>query len=314
MRTSPTGVPLPRGVYAKNGALYRVHRNKWTWLCLDGSERELREALASLAPDAAPQNIGELLIRYVREGTDVLAANTRKEYRRMALGRLSHHFGHMRIDALTPAMISRYRQMREDDHAGPMGNRECSCLSSAYEFGMRRGFAESNPCRGSRRNKERASRVRVTHQQLSDLIDAAPSYWQPFLQAVYLTGWRVMDVAHLRRDQLERDGIRIVEQKNQVEHFKEWSPTLRGVIAAAIAYGDEVTTAKRRPKPAVVFTNRFGQPLTYWAISSQMARLGRPFELRQVRAKAETDRSGTLGHRGQMQARYTRSVRTRPVK
>lgn len=313
MRRSPAGVPLPRGVHYKNGALYRVARNKWTWLCLDGSERELHESLAALDPPERPTTIGELLIAYLQQGADV-QSSTLREYRRIALGRLTHHFGHMRIDALSQSHVAQYLQRRKDEGAGPMANRERAVLSSAYEFGLRHGHAQVNPCRGVRRNIERASRAQVTHEQLRGLIDGAPAYWQPFLQAVYLTGWRVMDVARLERHALGRDGIRIVEKKNQVEHFKEWSPTLRSVIENAIAHGDEQAGKRRRPKPVRVFTGRYGQPLTYWAIASQMSRQGRPFELRQVRAKAETDAPGTLGHRGQMQRRYTRSVRTRPVK
>lgn len=313
-RTSPAGVPLPRGVHHKNGALYLVRRNRWTWLCLDGSARELHDALGAVQPERPPETVAELLAAYLRSGTDMLRPVTRAEYERIANGRLAYAFGHMRIGAVTQSHVAQFLQDRQDEGAGPMGNRERAVLSSAYEFGLRRGFAQSNPCRGIRRNKERASRVEVSHEQLAALIDAAPAYWQPFFQAVYLTGWRVGDLVALERTNLHRDGIRIVESKNNVEHFKEWSPTLRAVVQAAIEHGDDMAAKYGRPAPRRVFTGRYGQPLTYWAVSSQMARMGRPFELRQVRAKAETDRPGTLGHRGQMARRYTRSVRTKPVK
>lgn len=317
-KTSRTGVRIPRGVFCRHGALYLVRREqgrqRWIYLCPDGSASELAAALLRIEPTAAPRSIGDLLLAYVRSGMNELVPKTRREYQRMAQGRLMHYFGQMLPGAVKTAHVARYLQMRLDDGAGAMGNRERAVLSSAHEFGMRRGYVPSNPCRGVRRNKERPSKVRVSDSELVDLIDGAPEYWQPFFQALYLLGWRVMDVAGLSRTALGRDGIRIVESKNQVEHFKEWSPTLRSVIAAAIAHGDAEAKRRRAPKPAAVFTGRYGQPLTYWAIASQMARMGRPFELRQVRAKAETDAPGTLGHKGQMARRYTRSVRTRPVK
>lgn len=292
-RMSPCGVPLPTGVHHKNGALYRVRRNKWRWLCLDGSERELHEALALLAPSGPPSTVAELLAAYLRDGMNDLKPKTRREYKRIALGRLSHHFGRMRIDALHGTHVAQYLEMRQRDGAGPMGNRERACLSSAYEYGLRRGLAAANPCRGIRRNKERAAKAYVGHEQLIGLIDRAPAFYQPFLQALYLTGWRVSDVIGLERSALGDDGIRIVEAKNNVEHFKAWSPTLREVVQAAIRHGDDVSARYKRPKPARVFVGRYGSPLTYDAVASQMGRLGRPFELRQVRAKLR--RMGRIG-------------------
>lgn len=317
MRTSPGGVPLPSGVYYKNGALHQVRRNKWRWLCPDGDAELLQQALAG---QTRPRTIGDLLQAYLREGTGELAAVTRDEYTRMVNGsrknegRLTHHFGDMRIDALTQSHVAQYLEMRKKEDAAAMGNRERACLSSAYEFGMRHGYAAMNPCRGIRRNTERKSCVAVTHEQLSAHIDKAPAHRQPFLQAVYLLGFRLMDVANIKRSDLHEHGIEIVESKNNVKHMKAWSPTLRAVVEAALKHADFWAARRGQPPCEYVFTNRYGRRLTYAAINAQQARMGRPFELRQVRAKAETDAPGTLGHSGQMQRRYTRVVRTRPVK
>jgi site-specific recombinase XerD len=317
MRLSPLGVPLPKGVYQKNGALHEVKQNKWRWLCPDGDAELLKQALAGLSK---PRNVGELLRAYLRNGTEELEPSTLREYTRMVEGspknegRLMHHFGNMKIDALTQSHVAQYLEMRKDEKAAAMGNRERACLSSAYNYGMRKGYAATNPCRGIRRNKERRSTVEVTHAQLTDLINRAPAHRQTFLQAVYLLGFRLMDVANIKRSDLTPEGILIVESKNNVKHLKAWTPTLRAVVDAALKHADYWAEHKARAPSQYVFTNRYGQRLSYSAIHSQQVRMGNPFELRQVRAKAETDSPGTLGHSGQMQRRYTRVVRTRPVK
>lgn len=65
-----------------------------------------------------------------------------------------------------------------------------------------------------------------------------------------------------------------------------------------------------------LFVNRFGQPMTRWAMSSLNRRLEGGFTFRQIRPKAQTDAGdrNVLGHVGQLRERYTRRKKLVPVR
>ena len=85
-------------------------------------------------------------------------------------------------------------------------------LASAYDFGMGEGYAESRPTRGVRRNLERGSDVRVTHERkLQKHIGFLSPWIANFVAVLYLTGFRIGDVLALKWDQLGPKGMQVVE-------------------------------------------------------------------------------------------------------
>jgi integrase len=138
---------------------------------------------------------------------------------------------------------------------------------------------------------------------------------QDFLCVLYLTGFRMGDLFDLKREHLHERFIRLVESKNQVEHYKEYSKMLTHYLNRAL---EHATIAGEKYNEGEVsehvFTNRYGRPLTYDGLRAAMRIAGNEIPLRQIRALAESHMPGTLGHLGQMRKIYTRTVRTKPVK
>lgn len=193
MPTPQTGPTLPKNVHIKGGRYYLVKRQagkkRWLGLSLvsEGPGR-LKDALSSLEHGAVI-SIGDLLQAYLRDGTDEIRPVTKKGYTQMCTPEapLVWTFGAMKIGALTTADVAKYLEKRKKAGRAHGGNRERAVLSAAYEFGMRNGFAVSNPCRGVRRNKEKPRKRYVTTAELQVAIDKAPVQFQELLAAAYYT-------------------------------------------------------------------------------------------------------------------------------
>lgn len=210
MTDSPS--TIPKGVYQKNGRWYRVVRNKWVALSrVDEGLLALRAALRSMPSAEKPRTITDLLTAYLPQAE--IAPGTRREYERISDTRLAHHFGAMPIASLTAAHVAMYLEKRKRDGHSHMGNRERAVLSAAYEFAMRNGWAQWNPCRGVRRNRETPRRRYVSDAEFLEAFEAAPEPLQDVLALALLTGLRQGDLRALRREALTDDGIAVEEGK-----------------------------------------------------------------------------------------------------
>lgn len=306
----------PRGVVLKHGRFYVIRKKRWIPLSrADDGERALAKALAELAPDTAPRTIGELLIAYRREGTRELSAITRKEYERMIDGELATAFGKMRIEALTTSIVAQHLERGKREKRAIAVNRERAVLSAAYEFGLRRGFVESNPCRGVRRNTERPRSRYVTHAELKHLIVCSPVQFRDLVWIAYLTGLRLTDCRQLRREAMAEAGLEVTESKTGKRRLYEWTPLLRAVVRRAIRRADSLAVRRKRQPSPWVLTNRFGRQWSQAAVSSEMGRQAPGFRFRDLRPKAASDADhNVLGHSGQMLTRYVRRERLQPVR
>lgn len=318
--TAPTGQTLPSGVHTKNGRYYLVRsiggKRRWFGLSLvsEGTQR-LKDSLASLEHGAVI-SIGDLLKAYLREGTSDLRPVTRKGYIAMCEPHapLMWTFGQMKIGNLTTADVAKYLEKRKKVGRAHGGNRERAVLSAAYEFGMRNGYATSNPCRGVRRNKEKPRKRYVTTDELQAAVDKAPPQFQELLAAAYLTGLRQADLLALRVTDLRKDGIHLVESKTGRARIIEWSPELRKLLRGAMERAAALAERLGHPTPTHVFTGRYGAPWTMWAVQSQMRRLNVDWHFHDLRAKAATDADHlVLGKQHTALSTYLRGERTRPT-
>lgn len=305
---------LPRGVALKHGRYYARRRKRWIPLTRESEgERALAKALAELVTDTAPRTIGELLNEYRREGMAELAAQTRKEYVRMIDSELSPVFGAMRLEALTASLVAQHLERGKRQGRAVAANRERAVLSSAYEFGLRRGHVHSNPCRGVRRNTERPRARYVTNAELRKLV-RAPVQFRDLVWCAYLTGMRLTDLIGLRREALTEAGIEVTESKTGKRRLYAWTPLLRRVTERATRRADRIAILRKRPAAPWVLTNRFGRKWSQWAVSSEMRRQAPGFRFRDLRPKAASDADhNVLGHSGQMLTRYVRRERLTPV-
>lgn len=298
-------MPIAPGVTEKNGRYYFVRKNKWHGLTrVDAGEVALLEAYYELTK-ADPHNMAGVLLAFVKDGMHELRPPTQKDYRRIVVTRLIPWCGHMPRNALRPTHVAQYLEARKDEGAAVAGNRERACLSSACNYGMRRGWLEFNPCHGVRRNRERPSKAYVEHDALSGAIDRAPETLQDLLAVAYLTGIRQTDLRLMTPDAVVGDRLRFVESKTGKPAEYEITKTLRFFLDRALAR-----------KGATLFTSPKGLAWSEWGLQSAMRRLKAGFQFRQLRPKAQTDAPdrNVIGHMGQMRVAYTRADKRRPVK
>jgi integrase len=313
---------LPSGITIKNGRYYATPRidgkRKWIGLTRESEgPKKLHEALQQLDVRPRPRTVADLLARFAAEGRGERAEATWPKYVQVCTyptSKLLRFFGHMRIEAVRPTHVSQYLQHRLDEGYGPGANRDVAVLASAYDFGMRKGWADTRPTRGARRNPEHGSHVLISHEALQKHIDSLSPWIANFVAVLYLTGFRIGDLLALKWDQLGPKWMQVVEKKNKVLHFKEYSQILRHYLDNAKRHAEECSKRYKRPMSTHVFTGHYGKPLTYWGLRKAHTGNGNPFQLRQLRALAESTVPGSIGHHGLMKRRYTRTVRTKPVK
>lgn len=298
-------MPVPPGVTTKNGRYYIVRRNKWIGLTrIDAGEVALLEAYYELT-HADPHNMAGVLLAFVKTGMTKLRPPTQRDYRRIVVTRLIPFCGSMARNTLKATHVAQYLEQREAAKAAVAGNRERACLSSACNYGMRKGWLDFNPCHGVRRNTERPSKVYVSHEALTSAIDRAPECVQDLLAVAYLTGIRQTDLRLMLPDSVNGDRMVFTESKTGKPADYEITKTLRFFIDRALARGGEY-----------LFTSPKGLAWSEWGLQSAMRRLKPGFQFRQLRPKAQTDAQdrNVIGHVGQMRMAYTRGEKRRPVK
>lgn len=299
------GLSIP-GVFEKDGRYYKVVRNEWIKLSrIDEGIRALHKALFELDP-ARPGTIGQMIGFYRASGMESLSQQTQARYG-LILKRLDYHFGHIGIAELRRSKVAMFLEDRRKRGRGSIAaNRERAVLSSVYEFGMRQGWVEENPCRGVKRNAEKPRKRYVTDAEFSDAFERSPEPFQDLLAVAFLSGLRETDLINLKRTDLKPEGIVFTESKTGKPHTKQWSDALRFFIRRAM---------ERFPEAEYVLTNKFGAQWSVWAINSQKRRLGLPWAFRDLRAKAQTDsQHSVLGHGAVMEGVYRKMLITRPVR
>lgn len=301
------GLEIP-GVYEKGASYYKVVRNEWHKLCrIDEGIRSLHRKLYEFDP-SPPGSIADLITHYRAVGMDSLKAATQHRYQ-SSLNRMSAIFGHILIGELAPSEIAVYLEKRRRKKLGSVAaNREVAVLSSVFDFGMRQdGWGVAfNPCRGFRRNPEKARKRYVTHDELADAVERSPEPFVDLLQTAYLSGARQTDLMNWTRRHLTLDGIDYIESKTGKPRLVEWSTDL---------YFHVRRSMDRAPTSEYVLTNRFGHQWGVWAINSQMSRLGVDWAFRDLRSKAQTDAPhAILGHGAAMEETYRKARRTQPVR
>ncbi len=307
-------------VHEKDGRYYWVDKNKWTGLSrVDEGVRELHRRLATLT-DQSPNTLAAMFVKFGDSPAfQELKPSTRKQYEYFLFGSssgegiLTKTFGHMLPSEIDDSTIAQYLERRKKSRAAVAGNRERSCLSSVFDFAMRQGWAKRNPCRGVRRNKERASKVDIESEDLSAGMDKAPAHFAPVMQLAYIIGPRQIDIINLRVSDVTPKGIEYTESKTGKHVTHEWTPTLRELVREIL---EARAALDPQPDHDRLLTNRFGRPLTMWGIISNMRRLEAGFSFRAIRPKAQTDGGdrNVIGHTGQMRERYTRRKKLVPVR
>lgn len=315
--------PLPAGVREKHGSWHYVVKHRWTKLCRVNEGRAQMYLRLFEVADGTPGSVWHLLLMYMQHGLSELAESTRIHYRNDCL-RLLHHFGHFQNVEVEPTHIAQFLEWSKENERGTTGNREKAVLSSAFEYGMRKGWASSNPCRGVRRNKETPSSVYVEHAVLEKEVNRAPPWLMPLFAVAYLLGIRQTDLRLVEKSAITHQGLQVTESKTGKPNTHQITPTVRHFLEMALVHQETVAlrhekagrhekAAQIRARPQIFLSQR-GLPWSESGLQSCLQRFQAEFNFRQLRPKAETDKPGTLGHTGQMQQRYTRRRQLSAVK
>lgn len=228
--------PLPTRVYQKRGKYWFVPKpadverfGGKTWIDLGTSYRNAMIAHNNITSI----NNGTLAEVWRRYGLKVLpdnaepTQNNKKKY----WGRLEQVFGHCHPDDVIPADIYDYLDIRREDGAGVVGNREIALLSHMYTKAIRWRMAIINPCLRVERNPENLNeKMYVTDQLLSAWLKFAPRKMALYTELEFMVGHRCSDVLHIKLSQLQDDGIHQTASKTRRSSVTPWTDDLRAVI------------------------------------------------------------------------------------
>lgn len=297
---------LPPNVRIKHGSYHLVSDGRWKKLSrVSEGESALYAALSRQSDPKHGSTINDLLDAYCADGMSDLRPKSQSGYLQQIRSALRPVFGTMPVSALTTAQVAQYLERAKRAGKRRSGNIQMAILSSAYEFGLRNGLCESNPCRGVRRNKVSPRKRYVRDEEYLSLFNSCSEPLQDFLALAYLTGFRSKDLRSLRRSSITPDGIRIEESKTGKLRIVAWSEAVRYFVIRA---------QTRAPQSPFVLTNSHGDPWTEFGLASAMRRArpagGEHFTIHDIRAKAESDHKDGLG----LMALYKRARRDRPVR
>lgn len=248
---------------------------------------------ALLAPQ--PRTVDDMLTGWQTEKHQ-LAPKTRAEYDRQIDTTLRPVLGNMALTDVKPSTIGQYLERRQTVSA----NREVACLSTVYEWAIRNGYAEFNPCRGVRRNRETPRHRYVSNVELGQALKRTTPEFRDFMLAAYFTGFRQADLRRLKWTDIDRRQITLTEAKTGKKITMRLSKPLAAVLGRA----------RGRTGSDYVFTNTSGQPWSLWAVQSAMRRLDVDWTFHDLRAKAESDHRSGLG----LLSRYKRARQLEPTR
>lgn len=219
---------LPPRMRFKHGAYYRVVRGRWEPL-----GREYGAALRQWAElESSPSQVATVSAAidvYLIDCIPKLAAATQRDYRRIC-GELRRSFGDEALDRIEPTHVAQYLEKRSSPVAA---NREMAVLSSIFNHAMRLGHAKANPCRGVRRNREKARTRLPTAAELSALRLAARPMLRAMIDVSLMTGMRKSDLLALTLADLTERGIELRTSKTGTPVCYRWNESLREAVAIA---------------------------------------------------------------------------------
>lgn len=209
------------------------------------------------------------------------------------------------LDKITPQSVMAYmewrlkRAQKKDREAGKLvdpkkgqirANREKALLSHIWTYSRRKGYTNlPNPCEVIPGFRERGRDIYVEDEDFLTLWYAADEPMQEYIDLLYATAQRPMDVLNLSERNLKDDGLELKQSKTGKKLLIAWTPALRAIIDRILA-----RKSKLKIRCLNLLTNQEGQPLTYFAARKRFDNLrkatGVKFQLRDIRAKALTDK------------------------
>ena len=236
--------------------------------------------------------------RYMAEVVPTKAPRTQKD-NVQEIAKLKEFFNDppAPLDDIDPSDVKRYVKWRSQT-ARVRANREKALLSHIWNWAREEGYtSKANPCAGVKGNKESGRDVYIEDEVLEAVYAKASEPLKDALDLAYLTGQRVGDV--LRMDEtMVRDGFIQVKQgktnaKNRIEVMGQLAALLARIRARKATYPVHATR---------LIVGLDGQPLTYNQLydhfrnaRASAGTVAKGFQMRDLRAKAGTDKADSAG-------------------
>lgn len=192
------------------------------------------------------------------------------------------------VDEIRPVHIREYLDWRVRGGKGYVrANREKSLFSHMFNKAREWGYTSNvNPCQGVKGYKEDGRDIYVFDNEYKITYDAAEQPLRDAMDLLYFTGQRPADV-------LKMDAKHIIEGALEVQQNK------RGRKLRILLEGEFALVIARLPKEGKLLRDIDGTPLiarrlrTLFDNARKIA--GTTFQMRDLRAKAGTDKEDSLG-------------------
>ena len=320
---------LPKRMYYKHSQYYLVDtNNKWHALGKDKWEA-MRKYADINATEFPGTTLGNIMNRYLKEIVPTLAVRTQID-RQKEINNLKEVFENMHPDKVIPQDIYKYMDLRK---APVRANRERSVLSSVFNYAIRWGLADRNPCRDVKPHPEKPRDRYVEDWEFWAIHDIAPLPVQLAMSIAVATGAAQGIILNLTYRDCKEDGLYLPMRKGGKPVILDWTPELKELV-------EQCKAIRTTIKSVYLICNRHGQKYTSHGFKTMWQRvmrraMGQPtypdqkdvpppvitsrFTFHDLRAKSASDHeSGEhLGHQSKAMLRrvYRRKpVRSTPVK
>jgi integrase len=229
-RKRTSNFDLPPRMHKKGDCYYYVTTTSpRKWIRLDKSLPVAKQMWASLEGAGTPGTFESLANRFLAECTKDLAANTRRNYNSHG-NILIAVFGEMQLSEIKPHHIGNYL----DRHSSPMSaNIQIGLMSTMFERAMRWGMAETNPCKGVRRNKMKPRDRYITDDEYRAIRNKCPEWLQIAMDISLLTGLRESDVLKIRLADIDENHLYVQQKKTGKRQAYILNEALSSAIAKA---------------------------------------------------------------------------------
>jgi integrase len=202
---------------------------------------------------------------------------------------------------IKPVHIRQYLDWRGKS-SKTQANREKALFSHIWNMALSWGYTEKpNPCIGVHGFSERARSIYVADTDFAAAYERASEPVRDFMDLLYLTGQRPSDVLRMRRSDI-KDGVLYIRQgKTDVPLRMVVEGELKVVIDRIV--GRKVMSLR-------LVASETGQPLTLSGLRARFKKENPTFQLRDLRAKAGTDKAESAGDIRQAQKQLGHSTVT----
>lgn len=248
---------LPACVYLRHGAYWLVKRGKWTRL---GSD--LTAALAEYARHQAheqgsmPAIIDQALPAILKGKAPATVA----QYT-IAARKLQDILFEFAPHQVTQRDIVQILAHLEDTPAA--ANRMLVVLRLVFNWALRSGLVDSNPCVGVPRLKTKARTRRIEVDEFEAIKAEAGDLLGVIMDLCYLTGQRIGDVLMIRRADLRDEGVYVEQQKTKMRVLIAWNPELSAAVERAKSMHKNVASLYLLPG-ANGEAPKYGTVWTWW--------------------------------------------------